>query len=80
MIIRYGDNVLVDFFENYLQQAVKSYLAYKSTMDDQFKKWLDMGMGFSEVAQKSMMKANPFQAVFEELSKGKKTGKKEHEE
>jgi polyhydroxyalkanoate synthesis repressor PhaR len=80
MIIRYGDNVLVDFFENYLQQAVKSYLAYKSTMDDQFKKWLDMGMGFSEVAQKSMMKANPFQAVFEELSKAKKSGKKKHEE
>ncbi|MBW2486288.1 MAG: transcriptional regulator [Deltaproteobacteria bacterium] len=79
MIIRYGDNVLVDFFENYLQQAIKSYLAYKSSMDDQFKKWLDMGMDFSEVAQKSLMKANPFQSVFEELSKEKKSAKKKPE-
>ena len=76
MIIQYGDNVLIDFFENYLQQAFKSYLAYKSSMDDQFKKWLDMGMGFSEVAQKSLMKANPFQSVFEELSKEKKSATK----
>lgn len=80
MIIQYGDNVLADFFENYLQQAIKSYLAYKSSMDDQFKKWLDMGMGFSEVAQKSLMQANPFQSVFEKLSKEKKTGKKKHQE
>ena len=80
MIIQYGDNVLVDFFENYLQQAFKSYLAYKSSMDDQFKKWLDMGMGFSEVAQKSLMQANPFQAVFESLTKEKKSGKKEDQE
>ena len=77
MIIQYGDNVLVDFFENHLQQAFKSYLTYKSSMDDQFKKWLDMGMGFSEVAQKSLMQANPFKAVFESLTKEKKTGKKE---
>ena len=49
-------------------------------MDDQFKKWLDMGMGFSEVAQKSLVQANPFQAVFENLSKQKKSGKKEHQE
>lgn len=80
MIIQYGDNVLVDFFENYLQQAFKSYLAYKGSMDDQFKKWLDMGMGFSEVAQKNLMQANPFQGIFEKLTKEKKTGKKEDQE
>ena len=80
MIIQYGDNVLVDFFENYLQQAFKSYLAYKSSMDDRFKKWLDMGMGFSEVAQKSLMQANPFQAIFENLTKEEKTAKKEDQE
>ena len=76
MIIRYGDNVLVEFFEKYLQQAIKGYLAYKSSMDDQFKKWLDMGMGFSEVDKKSLMKENPFQSVFEELSKEKKSATK----
>ena len=71
---------VVDFFENYLQQAFKSYLAYKGSMDDQFKKWLDMGMGFSEVAQKNLMQANPFQGIFEKLTKEKKTGKKEDQE
>ena len=76
MIIQYGDNVLVEFFEKYLEQAIKSYLAYKSSMDDQFKKWLDTGMDISEVAQKSLMQVNPFQSVFEELSKAAKTGKK----
>ncbi len=80
MIIQYGDNVLVDFFENYLQQAIKSYLAYKSSMDDQFKKWLDMGMDFSAAAQKSLMKANPFQTIFEILAQEKKTAKKNHQE
>jgi polyhydroxyalkanoate synthesis repressor PhaR len=57
MIIRYGDNMLVDFFENYLQQAFKSYLAYKSSMDDQFKKWLDMGLGFSEATLRQFSKS-----------------------
>jgi polyhydroxyalkanoate synthesis repressor PhaR len=76
LIIRYGDNVLVDFFDNYLQQAIKSYLVYKSSMDDQFKKWLDMGMGLSEATQKSLIQMNPFQSVFENLSKVAKTEKK----
>lgn len=80
MIIQYGDNMLVDFFENYLQQAFKSYLAYKSSMDDQFKKWLDMGLGFSEATQKSLMQANPFKAVFEKLSEEKKADKKKPQE
>ena len=76
LIIRYGDNVLVEFFDNYLQQAINNYLVYKSSMDDQFKKWLDMGMGFSEATQKSLMQMNPFQSVFENLSKAAKTEKK----
>ena len=79
MIIRYGDNMLVDFFENYLQQAIKGYLTYKSSMDEQFKKWLDMGMGMSEVAQKSLLQVNPFQAVFEKLSKASNTEEKKNQ-
>jgi hypothetical protein len=39
-----------------------------------------MGMDFSEVAQKSLRQANPFQAVFENLTKEKKSGKKEQQE
>ena len=77
MIIRYGDNVLMEFFEKYLQQIVESYLAYKSAMDDQFKQWLDMGMGVSEATQRKLMEANPFQSVFDSLFKGPDTDKNE---
>jgi polyhydroxyalkanoate synthesis repressor PhaR len=76
MIIRYGDNALMDFFENYLQQIVESYLAYKSAMDDQFKQWLDMGMSVSEATQRKLMEANPFQSVFDSLFKGPGTEEK----
>ncbi len=64
MIIRYGDNVLVDFFDQYLEQIVRNYLEYKSTVDKQFKKWLDFGAGMSEWTQKSMTGMAPFSSMF----------------
>ena len=76
LIIRYGDNALMEFFEKYLQQIVESYLAYKNAMDDQFKQWLDMGMGVSDATQRKLMEANPFQSVFDSLFKGPDTDKK----
>ena len=76
MIIQYGDNVLMDFFEKYLQQIVNGYLAYKSAMDDQFKQWLDLGMGVSEATQRKLMEANPFQSVLDTLFKEPATDKK----
>ena len=60
MIIRYGDNVLVDFFDKYLEQIVRNYLEYKRTVDKQFEKWLDFGADLSELAQKSMTGMTPF--------------------
>lgn len=78
MIIRYGENVLREFFENYLEQTINAYLAYKSKVDEQFKKWLEFGMDYSEVAQKSLTRLNPFQSFFDQFS-GSKTssGKKD---
>ena len=48
LIIQYGDNVLGEFFEKYLQQMIQTYLAHKHAVDDQFKKWLEMGQDFSK--------------------------------
>jgi polyhydroxyalkanoate synthesis repressor PhaR len=62
LIIRYGET-LSEFFENYLELTFKSYLAYKASVDEQFKKWLTLGMDFSAMAQRSMENlsgANPF--------------------
>ncbi len=80
MIIQYGDNVLMEFFENYLQQISKNYLAYKGAMDNQFKQWLDMGMDISEATQKKMMQANPFQSVFDNMFQNPADDKKKGQE
>ena len=79
MIIRYGNNVLHEFFENYLEQTVNSYLAYKSKADDQFKKWLEVGMDLSGMAQQSLTRLNPFQAFFDQFA-GSKPPSEENED
>jgi len=71
MIIRYGENVLHDFFENYLEQTFNAYLTYRSKVDEQFKNWLEMGTDFSEMTQKSMRQLNPFQAFFDQSPRSK---------
>ncbi len=71
LLIRYGDNVLTDFFDNYLQRVIGSYLEYKQAMDTQFQRWLDLGKNFAETAQHGMNPANPFQAFFTDRDKNK---------
>ncbi len=68
LIIRYGDNVLSEFLEKYLEQTFKNYLAYKTAVDEQFRKWLDMGMDLSTMAQKTMDNFTPFKPFFEAFS------------
>ena len=64
LIIQYGDNVLLEFFETYLQQIVQNYLQYKGAVDAQFKRWLDLGMGLSSMGPGAGKEANPFAAFF----------------
>ena len=67
IIIRYGENVLQDFFNNYLEQAINAYLTYKRQADEQFQKWLDVGMDISGMAQESISRLNPFQTIFDQF-------------
>jgi len=60
LIICYGDNVLSDFFEKYLQQVINNYLYQKSMFDEQFGKMLDLGMDISGMAQKTINGMTPF--------------------
>lgn len=46
LIIQFGENILQDFFQQYLEQVLKNYLSYRSVADEQFKKWLEIGSGF----------------------------------
>jgi len=67
MIIRYGENVLHEFFENYLEQTINAYVTYRGKADEQFKKWLEVGMDLSEMSQQSLVRLNPFQAFFDQF-------------
>ena len=67
IIIRYGENVLQDFFNNYLEQTINAYLTYKRQADEQFQKWLDVGMDISGMAQQSISRLNPFQTIFDQF-------------
>lgn len=73
LVIRYGDNILEEFFEKYLEQVLKNYLAYKDAMDDQFKKWLNLGM---DISQKTLGSFAPFQAIFDARRKSDEEKKK----
>jgi polyhydroxyalkanoate synthesis repressor PhaR len=77
LIIRYGDNILQEFFEKYLEQTVKNYLAYRGEMDRQFGKWLELSKGFSDMAGKALSGIEPFRSMFEKASspdKGRLSG------
>ena len=68
----YGQiQALEEFFEKYLQQTIENYLTYKRSVDEQFRKWLDMGADLSGVAQKTMTGLTPFQSFFDPFSSSK---------
>jgi polyhydroxyalkanoate synthesis repressor PhaR len=59
LLIRYGDSVLSEFFDHYLEQTLKNYLSYKSAMDSQFRTWLELGHDLSSLPQKAMANFTP---------------------
>jgi polyhydroxyalkanoate synthesis repressor PhaR len=68
LIIQFGDNILGDFFEKYLQQMITTYVAHKNAVDEPFKKWLEMGLDYSTMAQKTMTGLTPFKSFFDQFS------------
>jgi polyhydroxyalkanoate synthesis repressor PhaR len=76
LIIQYGENVLEEFFDKYLQQTIENYLTHKRSVDEQFSKWLDMGADLSGMAQKPMTGLTPFQSFFDPFSSSKAEQKK----
>jgi polyhydroxyalkanoate synthesis repressor PhaR len=61
LIIRFGETVLSEFFDKYLEQSIQSYLAYRRNMEEQFRICLELGIDLSSVAGKTMQKLTPFQ-------------------
>jgi len=79
LIIQYGDNILGEFFEKYLQQMITTYVAHKSAVDEQFKRWLEMGFDYSKMAQKTMADFTPFKSFFDQFSSFSAKQKKDKE-
>ncbi len=65
LIIQYGENVLSDFFEKYLEQTIRNYLLFRNMADDQFKKWLDYGENFPQMNPQAMAGLSPFKPLFD---------------
>jgi polyhydroxyalkanoate synthesis repressor PhaR len=76
IIIQYGGVLLEEFFENYFQQIIKTYLTYKSSMDEQFRRWIDVGMNLSEMTQKTLTRLTSFNPVVNPAEEDSKTGEK----
>jgi polyhydroxyalkanoate synthesis repressor PhaR len=68
LIIQYGENILSEFFEKYLGQTIKNYLSYKAMADDQYRKWLNLGMDLSTLTKQSMAALPAFQSFFDPLA------------
>lgn len=74
LVIQFGENLLHEFFEKYLEKTMESYLIYRKTVDDQVNAYLDMGMDFSSLAEKTlkdMESMNLFKETFQQYNRKK---------
>jgi len=65
LIIQYGENVLTDFFEKYLEQTIGNYLLFRNVADDQFKKWLEFGENYPKMNPQDMSGLSAFKPLFD---------------
>ena len=80
LVIQFGDNILGEFFEKYLQQIIQSYLSHKSAYDEQFNQWLKLGMNLSEMTQKTVSEISPLESFFDSFSYSPKDKEKNNGE
>lgn len=63
LMLRYGDNMMGDFFDLHLSQTIDNYVKQRKAFDNQFKQVLQFSTEFTEMARRSvddMAKASPF--------------------
>ncbi|MEN6621422.1 MAG: polyhydroxyalkanoate synthesis regulator DNA-binding domain-containing protein [Smithella sp.] len=80
LIIQYGETVLSEFFEKYLEFTIKNYLLFRDLADDQYKKWLDLNTSSKHANDQTMKNLSSFQSLFDVFTgnqdRPKKTKKK----
>ena len=77
LIIQYGENVLTDFFEKYLEQTIKNYLLFRNMADDQFKKLIEYGESYSKIDPQNLTTLSPFKNLFDLFTVPAKNNEKE---
>ncbi len=65
LVIRFGEDVLNEFFEKYLERAIQSYLTYKKSMDEQLRICLELGMDLSTLTERIISDQTGFPDVFD---------------
>jgi polyhydroxyalkanoate synthesis repressor PhaR len=78
LIVQYGETVLSEFFEQYLEQTIRNYLTCKSMADDQFRKWLQLGMDFSTLTKQSITTLPTLQPFLDPLRKPESSAPEEN--
>ncbi len=68
LIIQYGETILSDFFEKYLEHTIKNYLLFRGLAEDQYKKWLDLNANYSPVNSQNLNSLSPFNDLFKLFS------------
>jgi polyhydroxyalkanoate synthesis repressor PhaR len=77
LIIRYGDNALGEFFEKYFLKTLQNYIATKKAFDQQFGKWLDMGMTLPRRMPEMISGASSIESMMEIFGLPKPSASKE---
>jgi polyhydroxyalkanoate synthesis repressor PhaR len=65
LIIRFGNNLLGEFFENYLQQIIQAYLSQKAVFEQHFKQWISSGVNWSGLGQSTWSRMGGLKALFD---------------
>jgi len=65
LIIQFGNNMLVEFFETYLQQIIRAYLAQKAVLDENIRQWIESGMNLANLAESGLGGLRGFKALIE---------------
>jgi len=68
LIIQYGENVLSEFFEKYLEHTIKNYLLFRGLADEQYKKWLEVSTNYAQANPQSSNNLSPFKSLFDIFS------------
>jgi polyhydroxyalkanoate synthesis repressor PhaR len=77
LIIQYGETILSEFFEKYLELTIRNYLAYKASFDQQFRNWLEMGKDLLAQTPSPLPPFANLDSFFDLFSRSQKGSKKE---